>query len=46
MSLFITDLALTEPKDQVIAKVSVLVASVLSGIIGYIILLNTKQAEP
>ena len=45
MSLFITDLALTEPKDQIIAKVSVLVASVLSGIIGYIILLNAKQAK-
>ncbi|MCK5819346.1 MAG: Na+/H+ antiporter NhaA [Psychromonas sp.] len=45
MSIFITDLALTEPKEQVIAKVSVLIASVLSGIIGYLILINSKQAK-
>lgn len=45
MSIFITDLALADPKDQVIAKVSVLIASVLSGIIGYLILINSKQTK-
>lgn len=43
MSLFITDLAFKDPEFQIIAKVSVLVASVISGIIGYIIL---KRAKP
>jgi len=45
MSLFITDLAFKDPEYQVIAKVSVLVASVISGIIGYIILMNSPQNE-
>ena len=42
MSLFITDLAFKDPEFQIIAKVSVLVASIISGIIGYIILVRTK----
>jgi NhaA family Na+:H+ antiporter len=42
MSLFITDLALHEPEQQVIAKVAVLLASVISGIIGYLILVTAK----
>ena len=42
MSLFITDLAFKDPELQIIAKVSVLAASVLSGIIGYIILVRSK----
>ena len=42
MSLFITDLAFKDPEFQIIAKVSVLVASIISGIIGYIILIRTK----
>ena len=42
MSLFITDLAFKTPEFQVVAKVSVLVASIISGIIGYIILINSK----
>lgn len=45
MSLFITDLAFKDPEFQVIAKVSVLVASILSGIIGYIILVRTPAVE-
>ncbi len=44
MSLFITDLAFTNPEFQVIAKVSVLMASIVSGIIGYTILMNIKPA--
>ena len=43
MSLFITDLAFKDPEFQIIAKVSVLIASIVSGIIGYIIL---KRAKP
>ncbi|GLS90699.1 Na(+)/H(+) antiporter NhaA [Psychromonas marina] len=42
MSLFITDLAFTDPQHQVIAKVAVFVASLVSGIIGYIILIRAK----
>jgi len=42
MSLFITDLAFKDPEFQIIAKVSVLIASVISGIIGYIILRRAK----
>lgn len=42
MSLFITDLAFKDPELQIIAKVSVLAASVLSGLIGYIILVRSK----
>jgi NhaA family Na+:H+ antiporter len=45
MSLFITDLAFSEPEYQIIAKVSVLLASVISGIIGYIILINSSKAD-
>ncbi len=43
MSLFITDLAFKDPEFQIIAKVAVLVASVISGIIGYIILIRTAK---
>jgi len=43
MSLFITDLAFKDPEYQVIAKVSVLIASVISGIIGYIILVKSAK---
>lgn len=42
MSLFITDLAFQEPEFQIIAKVAVLIASIISGIIGYIILVRAK----
>ena len=42
MSLFITDLAFKDPEMQIIAKVSVLAASIISGIIGYIILIRSK----
>ena len=42
MSLFITDLAFSNPEHQIIAKVAVFVASLLSGIIGYIILIGAK----
>jgi len=42
MSLFITDLALKEPELQILAKVTVLLASIISGIIGYIILVRCK----
>jgi len=42
MSLFITDLAFKDPEFQIIAKVSVLVASIISGIIGYVILRRAK----
>ena len=42
MSLFITDLAFTDPQHQIIAKVAVFVASLISGIIGYIILVRSK----
>lgn len=45
MSLFITDLAFKDPEYQIIAKVAVLVASVISGIIGYVILMNAKKAD-
>ena len=45
MSLFITDLAFKDPEYQIIAKVSVLVASVISGIIGYVILINSSKKE-
>jgi NhaA family Na+:H+ antiporter len=44
MSLFITDLAFQDPQMQIIAKVSVLSASVISGIIGYIILVRSRTA--
>lgn len=40
MSLFITDLAFTDPEHQIIAKVAVFVASLISGLIGYIILVR------
>ena len=43
MSLFITDLAFKDPELQIIAKVSVLIASVVSGAIGYIILARSKS---
>lgn len=42
MSLFITDLAFTDPQHQIIAKVAVFIASLVSGIIGYIILIRAK----
>jgi len=42
MSLFITDLAFTNPEHQIIAKVAVFVASLISGLIGYIILVRAK----
>jgi len=45
MSLFITDLAFKDPEYQIIAKVSVLTASVISGLIGYIILVRTKSTN-
>ncbi|WP_019613607.1 Na+/H+ antiporter NhaA [Psychromonas ossibalaenae] len=45
MSLFITDLAFADPQHQVIAKVAVFVASLISGIIGYIILVRTKPID-
>lgn len=45
MSLFITDLAFQNPEHQVIAKVAVLVASIISGIIGYIILMKTSRVD-
>jgi len=45
MSLFITDLALPNLEHQVIAKVAVLLASVISGIIGYVILVTAKPAK-
>lgn len=44
MSLFITDLAFQNPEHQIIAKVAVLIASVISGIIGYIILVRSPKA--
>ncbi|MEH6453710.1 MAG: Na+/H+ antiporter NhaA [Psychromonas sp.] len=40
MSLFITDLAFINPEHQVIAKVSVLMASVISGVTGYLFLMR------
>jgi NhaA family Na+:H+ antiporter len=40
MSLFITDLAFVNPEHQIIAKVSVLMASVISGILGYLFLMR------
>ena len=45
MSLFITDLAFQNPDHQIIAKVAVLIASVISGIIGYIILVSSPKAN-
>ncbi|WP_022942615.1 Na+/H+ antiporter NhaA [Psychromonas hadalis] len=45
MSLFITDLAFKDPEHQIIAKVAVLIASIVSGIIGYIILVRAKPKE-
>ncbi|AGH82420.1 Na+/H+ antiporter NhaA [Psychromonas sp. CNPT3] len=45
MSLFITDLAFQEPEFKIIAKVTVLLASVISGLIGYIILMRAKPAQ-
>ncbi|TEW53872.1 Na+/H+ antiporter NhaA [Psychromonas sp. RZ22] len=45
MSLFITDLAFQNPEHQIIAKVAVLIASVISGIIGYTILMRTPKAD-
>jgi len=45
MSLFITDLAFKDPEYQIIAKVSVLVASVISGIIGYILLVRASKQD-
>ncbi|PKG40684.1 Na+/H+ antiporter NhaA [Psychromonas sp. Urea-02u-13] len=44
MSLFITDLAFSNPEHQIIAKVAVFVASLVSGLIGYIILMRAKPA--
>ena len=45
MSLFITDLAFSDPEHQVTAKVAVLLASVISGLIGYLILLSASITE-
>ena len=45
MSLFITDLAFKDPEMQVIAKVSVLIASIFAGIIGYVILVRSETVK-
>jgi len=45
MSLFITDLAFSDPEHQIIAKVAVFVASLISGIIGYIILARSPKVK-
>ncbi|WP_354623020.1 Na+/H+ antiporter NhaA [Psychromonas sp. MME2] len=45
MSLFITDLAFSDPESQIIAKVAVLIASIISGLIGYTILMRSKPAN-
>ena len=45
MSLFITDLAFSDPDSQIIAKVAVLIASIVSGIIGYIILMRSSPVD-
>jgi Na+:H+ antiporter, NhaA family len=45
MSLFISDLAFSDPEQQIIAKVAVLLASVVSGIIGYLILVCTPAYD-
>lgn len=45
MSLFINDLAFKDPEYQIIAKVAVLVASVISDIIGYILLMRTSKVN-
>lgn len=45
MSLFITDLAFSDPELQIMAKVAVLVASIVSGVIGYVILMRSPPAE-
>ena len=45
MSLFITDLAFKDPELQIIAKVSVLLASIVAGIIGYVILVRSATVK-
>ena len=45
MSLFITDLAFKNPEFQVTAKVAVLVASIISGLIGYTLLVRAKAQD-
>ncbi|MFT7053196.1 MAG: NhaA family Na+:H+ antiporter [Psychromonas sp.] len=45
MSLFITDLAFSDPEQQIIAKVAVLLASIISGILGYLILMSSPVIE-
>lgn len=41
MSLFISDLAFSEPEQKIVAKVAVLLASIISGIVGYLILISS-----
>lgn len=45
MSLFITDLAFSNPEHQVTAKVAVFAASLVSGIIGYILLMRSPKPK-
>lgn len=45
MSLFITDLAFSNPEQQIIAKVAVLLASIISGILGYVILISAPAIK-
>jgi NhaA family Na+:H+ antiporter len=42
MSLFISDLAFSEPEQKIVAKVAVLLASIISGILGYVILMSAS----
>jgi len=45
MSIFMATLAFTEPAMQVTAKVSIIAASTLAGILGYVYLLNRSRKK-
>ncbi|KAB2881130.1 Na+/H+ antiporter NhaA [bacterium] len=46
MSIFIALLSFRQPEYQTIAKISILIASVASGLAGFVILRRTKSMEP
>jgi NhaA family Na+:H+ antiporter len=46
MSLFIAGLAFAEPLQQDAAKFGVLAASVLAGVVGFLLLRGTSPATP
>jgi len=45
MSLFITQLAFSSEEHQIQAKIGIFVASIIGGVLGYLILKNQKKGK-